>query len=553
MAHEALAVGDTIRGSKHGALLIYVVAFVTGAIVMSFEMLGSRYLNPYFGSGIYTWASLISTVLASLTVGYFIGGWLADRIPSAPVLGCTIVIGSIYVILLPSFAQELLELVLDSVDDVKAGSLLAAMAILFFPVTFLGMYSPFAIRLLIRSPASSGTVSGTVYGVSTVGSIVGTLGTTFYLLPYMGSRMLTLLLGGAGLLAGFVLIAFPYLTRRAAVAVAAGILALTHPLAVQAQTEELVDETVRADILKRPDGQVARIETEFNDVFITKRRQELVMSFQIRGFDYHESVVNLRDPDDLVIPVNRSMTTALIYPPEPKRVLMVGLGAGSISTYLARAMPDLVIDSLEIDPGVIDVAKKYFGIRESKRVRYLAGDGRVMLRRNRQTYDVILLDAYHGGYVPFHLLTKEFYELVKERLAPGGVAAFNVHDNTKLYVSTVKTLASVFPEVHLYPSGVAEVVMIGTTQAAPDAATLASRAKALQERHKFRYPMPQLLAKRVGHPALDKAELLTDDFAPVNLYLNNEVCNALQAQGWTARGDAGRQTQSGHPSYRKRR
>jgi predicted membrane-bound spermidine synthase len=527
VTQEALVAAETIRGSKPGALLIYTIAFVTGAIVMSFEMLGSRYLNPYFGSGIYTWASLISTVLASLTVGYFIGGWLADRVPSAPVLGSTIVIGSVYVILLPSFAQELLELVLDSVDDVKSGSLLAAMAILFFPVTFLGMYSPFAIRLLIRSAASSGTVSGTVYGVSTVGSIVGTLGTTFYLLPTMGSRMLTLLLGGAGLLAGFVLIAFPYLTRRAAVALAVGLLALASPLGVQAQTDELVDEKVRADILKRPDGQVARIETEYNDVFITKRRQELVMSFQIKGFDYHESVVNLRDPDELVIPVNRSMTTALIYPPEPKRILMVGLGAGSISTYLGRAMPDLVIDSVEIDPGVIDAAKQYFGIRESKRVRYLAGDGRVMLRRNRQTYDVILLDAYHGGYVPFHLLTKEFYALVK-------------------------TLASVFPEVHLYPSGVAEVVMIGTAQAAPDAATLASRARALQERFKFRYPMPQLLAKRIGHPPLDKAQLLTDDFAPVNLYLTNEVCNALQAQGWTARGDAA-QAQPVHPSCRRKR
>ena len=228
MAREAPVAADTIRNSKHGALLIYAIAFVTGAIVMSFEMLGSRYLNPYFGSGIYTWASLISTVLAALTVGYFIGGWLADRMPSAPVLGSTIVIGSVYVILLPSFAQQLLELVLDSVDDVKSGSLLAAMAILFFPVTFLGMYSPFAIRLLIRSAATSGMVSGTVYGISTVGSIVGTLGTTFYLLPHMGSRMLTLLLGGAGLLAGFALIALPYLARRTAivVALAAGALAL---------------------------------------------------------------------------------------------------------------------------------------------------------------------------------------------------------------------------------------------------------------------------------------------------------------------------------------
>ena len=100
-----------------GAFVIYVVAFVVGAIVMSFEMLGSRYLNPYFGSGIYTWASLISTVLASLTVGYFLGGWLADRRPSAPVLGVTVLIGSLYILCLPLFAQPMLEVVLERIDD----------------------------------------------------------------------------------------------------------------------------------------------------------------------------------------------------------------------------------------------------------------------------------------------------------------------------------------------------------------------------------------------------------------------------------------------------
>src|SRR5215211_8136603 len=152
------------------AATIYLVAFVTGTIVMSFEMLGSRYLNPYFGSGIYTWASLISTVLAALTAGYFLGGSLADRRPSAAVLGATVLIGSLYLLLLPLFAQALLELVLAAFDDVRSGSLAAAMAIMFFPVTFLGMYSPFAIRLLLRSPHHSGVVSGTVYGISTARS-----------------------------------------------------------------------------------------------------------------------------------------------------------------------------------------------------------------------------------------------------------------------------------------------------------------------------------------------------------------------------------------------
>jgi spermidine synthase len=212
------------------------------------------------------------------------------------------------------------------------------------------------------------------------------------------------------------------------------------------------------------------------------------------------------------------MTTALVLPETPKRILMLGLGGGSISTYLGRAMPDAVIDTVEIDPGVIAAAKKYFGIVESKRVKYFAGDGRVWLKRHRQTYDLILVDAFHGGYVPFHLLTKEFYTLVKQRLAPGGAAAFNVHDGTKLYVSTVKTLGAVFPSVQLFPSGEGEVIMVVTAQPAAGDDVLTGRAAALQQRYNFRYPLPQLFAKRIKHPPLDKAELLTDDFAPVNLY-----------------------------------
>src|SRR5438477_1019649 len=205
---------------------IYLVAFVTGAIVMSFEMLGSRYLNPYFGSGIYTWASLISTVLAALCIGYFIGGIAADRYPSAAVLGATVLIGSAYILVLPLFSERMLELVLGAIDDVKAGSLAAAFVILFFPVTFLGMYSPFGIRLLLHSAQSSGRVSGTVYGISTAGSIVGTLGTTFFLIPAIGTRAITFTLGIAGVLSGLLLIASPKLKRTA---LALAILALPAP------------------------------------------------------------------------------------------------------------------------------------------------------------------------------------------------------------------------------------------------------------------------------------------------------------------------------------
>src|SRR3954447_17676311 len=258
--------------SRALSAVIYLAASVTGAIIMSFEMLGSRYLNPYFGSGIYTWASLISTVLAALCVGYFIGGYAADRYPSAAVLGASVLAGSAYILVLPAFSQGLLEGVLAATDDVRTGSLAAAFAILFFPVTFLGMYSPFGIRLLLQSAQRSGRVSGTVYGISTLGSIIGTLGTTFFLIPAIGTRAITFTLGVVGALAGLLLM-LPHM-RRGALLLAVALLVPPY-----ANAEELIDPGIRADMLKHADGRIAHIETEYNDIFITKHGPELVMSF----------------------------------------------------------------------------------------------------------------------------------------------------------------------------------------------------------------------------------------------------------------------------------
>ena len=510
---------ESTAGSSHAAaaVMIYAAAFITGAIVMSFEMLGSRYLNPYFGSGIYTWAALISTVLIALTAGYFLGGTLADRTASLAVLALTVIVGSLYLLALPSFAQAILEFVLAGVDDIRAGSLIAALALMFFPVTFLGMYSPFAIRLLLRSAQRSGRVSGAVYGISTAGAIVGTLGTTFFLIPTIGSRAITLTLGALGLAAGLALLALARLHRPAGSVLV--VVALAVSTAPAGRADNLIDQAVRASILERADGRLAHIETAYNDVFITKRGHQLVMSFQLKGWDYTESVSNLLDPDDLPLRYAQVMTIAAIYPETARKILMLGLGGGSISTYLGRFMPEAAITTVEIDPGVITAAKTYFGLRETERMRYRAGDGRVFLSRNDEFYDLILLDAYRGGYVPFHLLTREFYTLVKQRLTPGGAAAFNVHDGSKLYASTVKTLGEVFAALDLYPSGVGEVIAVAS--ASPlDPRTLERRAATLQERHGFRFPLPQILRRRLEQPRLQAAngDVITDDFAPADVY-----------------------------------
>ena len=184
---------------------------------------------------------------------------------------------------------------------------------------------------------------------------------------------------------------------------------------------DLIDENVRAQMLKQSDGGVAHLETEYNDLFIDKHGSLPAAEQQVQGAPRlhrvgHRSQRSRRHAG----PVQPD------HAEETKRILMIGLSAGSISTYLGRAMPDAQIDVVELDPGVIAAGKQYFGLRETDKVRFIESDGRVYLNRHKDTYDLILLDAFREFGVPFHMLTREFYALVKEHLVPGGAVASNV-------------------------------------------------------------------------------------------------------------------------------
>ena len=179
----------------------------------------------------------------------------------------------------------------------------------------------------------------------------------------------------------------------------------------------------------------------------------LKLAFQWKGWYFQESEVNLADPDDLPMLYARAMSIAAIYPQDIKRVLVLGLGGGSIPIYLDRFLPDATIDTVELDPGVIDVAKKYFGLRETSRFHLIESDGRVFLNRHTEPYDLIMVDAFTGSYIPFHLMTKEFYQLVRNRLAPHGVAAFNILPGEKLFDSNVRTLKLAFDNLDFFNSG----------------------------------------------------------------------------------------------------
>jgi predicted membrane-bound spermidine synthase len=406
---------------------------------------------------------------------------------------------------------------------VHLGGLYSALAIMFVPATLLGVYSPFAIRLVLHTAQSSGTVSGAIYGVSTAGSIVGTLGTTFFLIPLIGTRAITLLLGAAGIFCGVCLMALERIyARRKIETLAIAILTVLALGCGGARSDGLLDESVRAKMLNHEEGLVAHVETEYNNIYISKKGPLLAMTTMVAKRWLFESIVNLKDPDDLTVPYSKLMPAGLLYPEKLRRILMIGLGAGSISTYLGRVMPDVQIDVVELDPGIIAACKKYFGLQETDKVHYIESDGRVFLNRNKDPYDLIILDAFRELGVPFHMLTREFYTLVKDRLAPGGAVAANVTANTRLYLWTLATFHAVFPTVDVYPDWKEEteaqsiaVMVPGPT---PSKDALMQRATALQAQYHFHYPLTDLVGKRIEEQNFDEAHVLTDDFAPVNLY-----------------------------------
>lgn len=476
---------------------LYPIAFCLGFALLSLEIVGSRYLSPFFGSTIFTWASLISTVMLALMIGYFGGGWLADKYPSQRLLGGMITASALLAALIPATAETVLTFFALNIPSLQLGTLFSSLTLFFPPLVLLGAFSPFAIRLLLADARQSGRVSGMIYGISTMGNIVGALVTAFYLMTFMGSMAITYAMAGIILVCGVFLLARKEVPVIVGLAVALGWLLAPTP----GQTRDRV-------VLEHK-------ETLYNDVFVTQKGNYVSMSFRRFGSGYLESTINLTDPLDLPVGYTRQMTVGLLYPEKLDTVVMLGLGGGTTTGYLRHYQPDTAFHVAELDQGVIDLAEKHFGIRGDEKFTVHCQDARIFLFRNKRTFDMIMVDAFRGGYVPFHLLTLEFYQLCAKRLAPGGCLTINAHAGTKLFTSTLRTLARVFPTVHTYGEQ-GNVIIVATKTDAPDA-LLRQRATALQRQKGFRYPLPSLYEQR-SSLSLDLGEVLTDDFAPANLF-----------------------------------
>ena len=254
-------------------------------------------------------------------------------------------------------------------------------------------------------------------------------------------------------------------------------------------------------------------ESLYNNIFIFGDQDTVTMTFGQNKRYYTESSMKLSDAGALTVEYTRFMTLGTAYPPKLERILEIGLGGGRTVSYLGAALPDTAILAVELDKDVVALAKKYFRFTETAKLRAVVSDGRAHLIRDSEKWDVIMIDAYRGPFVPFHLLTKEFYTLVKSRLAPGGVVVQNIEPSTMLFDSATATLNSVFPSVDLYDGG-GNVVAIAYQGPSLSQAELLARATRAQQRYQFRYDLRTMATERrvLQRPT---GKVLTDDFAPV--------------------------------------
>lgn len=259
---------------------------------------------------------------------------------------------------------------------------------------------------------------------------------------------------------------------------------------------------------------IERAESPYNTIFVVQEGPLVSMLFGVNRQIFTESKYDPRDPRLLPVAYTRTMTVAIAYVPAARAMLQIGLGGGRTASYMHLHAPDLKIEAAELDPEVIRLAQKHFGVKQDPNFAIFERDGRMHLRQARNRYDLIFVDAYRGTFVPFHLLTQEFFTLAKSKLNPGGVIAQNIEPTTMLYDSAIATLKAVFANVDVFQAD-GNVVAIAYDGPARKSADLARDAAAQQAARKFKHPLAPILALRETARLNPNARALRDDFAPV--------------------------------------
>lgn len=512
--------------------LVLLAAFSCGWALMSIEILGSRVLDPNFGSGIFTWGSLISTFLVALSAGYLLGGWLSKSRPRLGVLAAIMAAAGLLVATMPLYLDAWSDRIVALDLGDRGGPLCASICLFGLPAIMLGMVSPYCVRLGSTHIDTVGATSGSLYAVSTIGSTAGTLVTAFWLIPEMGVRSifqwtgsclvaLALLLGLAGAVAG----AWRASGRRRAMAVPAADAVAAPRGTTSLPGLAVVSGGLLLGLVLAPACVLAaeqiifQKDSVYSRVIVGEEGSVRVLRSARKGVASEESRVDMKRPLAHLNEYTAMVCASLAFVPRPRDVLVIGLGAGVLPRTFRHYYPDVSIDTVELDPMVVDVARKYFDFRPDARSNVITSDGRVYVKRCQKQYDIVILDAFQGTTIPFHLKTREFLQQVKRIVRAGGVVVSNLHRGPRLYSAERQTYQAAFPTGYAF-AGVrsGNLVLVSLPAMGPrlPASLLVDYATRVQAERRFDFNLVNQVKKLDERVDWDvKAPVLTDDYAPV--------------------------------------
>ena len=502
MLHSVSMVGSFYRRT-----ILEVTVFVCGALVMIFEIIGSRILAPFIGTSTYVWTSLIGVILASLSLGYWLGGRLADRRPDAKVLASVILVAGALISLTVLVKDTLLSMIAGMAVGLEIQSLIAAL-LLFAPASVcLGIVTPFAVRLKMRSVETTGRTVGSLYALSTVGSIVGTFAAGFFLIPFVGSIRTLYLISGSLIILAFLLVPFA-VSKMNIAAVALFILAIAASETnsyILRQKSDVYDEDTeynRVKVFKTVDPGTGRaVRALAIDPYLTQSEAFL-------------------DSDELVSDYLRYYHLARYFKPDFQESLMIGGAGYSFPKEYLRVYENARMDVVEIDPQMTDIAREFFRLTDDPRLNIIHEDGRMFINRAPSDhYDAVFLDAFSAlGSVPAHLTTVEAVTNMYRMLKSDGVVIFNLGSaitgpGSRFLNAELQTYRRVFPQVYLfkvnsgYPDTQLQNLIIVAARS-PDRPRFVSEDALIATLLRHLYTAPQSAAEHC----------LTDDLAPVEYY-----------------------------------
>ncbi len=495
---------------------LFILVFVSGMTSLALEMCASRLLAAYFGTSLFIWASVIGLILVYLTAGYFIGGRLADRYPSVQVL-CTITaMAALAISVLPFISQSILTWSITGLSQVSVSiffsSLLGTILLFALPVTLLGLVSPFAIRLVTKDIGKSGSTSGSLYAISTLGSILGAFLPILWLIPTFGVRRTMLILGVllfAASLWG--------LRLRWRPAFSLVLIALVLPLGPLKDIPNLIYEQ----------------ESLYNYIQVTQLpdgSRDLILN---EGQAIHS--IYYPDPKSILTGWYWDYFLAAPYfnagftPQKLHRVGIIGLAAGTIAHQFTSVYGPVPIDGVEIDPAIVDVGRKYFAMNESN-LHVHVQDGRTYIETTQAKYDVVAIDAFQQPYIPFQLTTREFFTTIRSHLSSTGVVALNTAHTThdyRLVQAFINTMSQVFPSVYVFNvPGTFNTEIMATVQP-----TSITTFRANLARFPSTSTMGQVASEvspvvTQGHS--DRGLIFTDDRAPIEQITDQLLLSYIQ-------------------------